>query len=103
MTHEILLWDVSEITAKSSSLNGVMLRGRIRKFALQERLNLLTENTSDKEHAVRFAVLENQSVSPIEEYLNKIIPDVYVEKVLDNVGNPVLSKVKVNKEDRYTL
>lgn len=103
MTQNILNWDIYEVTAEKSSLNGVMLRGRIRKFALEQKINLLTENTSDKENAVRFAVLENQNVDLISKYLQKIVPDVYVEKIATRMPNPVLSKMKVNKEERYTL
>ena len=41
---ELLGWNVYEISARESSLNGVMLRGRIRKYGLENSINVLTEN-----------------------------------------------------------
>ena len=35
--------------------------------------------------------------------LNSILSDVNINLVLENVPNPVLSKLKVNIEDRYKL
>lgn len=49
-------WDIYEISCDCELLHGVKLRGRIRKFSIENNLTLLTENTSDKENVVRFAI-----------------------------------------------
>ena len=103
MFKEIIYWDIYEIKTKSTPVNGVMLRGRIRKFCLENNRNVLAENTLDIENAVRFAIPSGEDSSAITEYLNKILPDVSVDLVRENVPNPILSKLKVNIEDRYTL
>lgn len=103
MSMEIIYWDIYEIKTKTTPINGVMLRGRIRKFGLEKKRNVLAENTQDIERSVRFAIPCGEDASIIKEYLNKIIPDVSVELVRENIPNPVLSKLNVNIEHRYTL
>ncbi len=103
MNKELIRWDIYEITTKETPINGVMLRGRLRKFYLEKGINLLTENTQDIEASVRFAVISGHDVSDINDYLISIIDDVTIKLVLESVPNPVLSKLKVNIEDRYTL
>ncbi len=49
-------WDICEVNTDETPIKGVMLRGRIRKFAIKNNLDLLTENASDTENTVRFAV-----------------------------------------------
>ena len=100
---EIIKWDIYEVKTERTLINGIMLRGRIRKFCLENNRNVLAENTQDIENSVRFAIPSGEDVSAIKEYLNKIIPDVSVELVRENIPNPVLSKLKVNIEDRYAL
>lgn len=100
---ELLAWRIYEISADESSLNGVMLRGRIRKFGLENELNVLTENTEDAENGVRFATLTQEDGSRVGEYVLSVIPDANVTLVDTDVQNPVLSKMKVNQADRYTL
>jgi hypothetical protein len=80
-----------------------MLRGRIRKFALESNTNLLVENTEDKNNGVRFAVLSGASAENIKLYIQNIIPDAQIILALESIKNPVLSKLKVNQEERYTL
>ncbi len=80
-----------------------MLRGRIRKLGLEKSFSVLTENASDKENCVRFAVLESTDADTISLYLQTVVDDVHVDKVAEGVKNPVLSKLKVNDETRYTL
>lgn len=80
-----------------------MLRGRIRKLCLENKRNVLVENTEDIEKRVRFAVPSGEDISVILEYLIKIIPDIEIKKVEKNVPNPVLSKLKLNIESRYKL
>jgi len=100
---ELIKWDIYEIQTETTPITGVMLRGRIRKFCLENNRNVLAENTQDVEKAVRFAVPSGEDVSAIKNYINKIIPDVTVELVKKSILNPVLSKLKINIEDRYTL
>ena len=99
----MISWQIYELTSEQDSLNGVMLRGRIRKFGIENDIDVLAENTEDQENGVRFAVQSNDEAERITQYLRSIIADVAVELVLRDVQNPVLSKMKVNDESRYTL
>jgi hypothetical protein len=103
MFKEIIKWDIYEIRTESTPINGVMLRGRIRKFCLINNRNVLAENTEDIEKSVRFAIPSGEDASKIIEFLNSLLPDATIELVRKNVANPVLSKLKVNIEDRYTI
>lgn len=103
MNKKLFGWDIYEIKTKSTPINGVMLRGRIRKFCLEKGRNVLAENTQDIEKSVRFAIPVGDEPKEIVEYLHKILPDATVKLVLEKIPNPVLSKLKVNKEERYTL
>lgn len=96
-----IYWDIYEITTQGSSIHGVMLRGSIRKFALDKGLNLLTENATDKENTVRFALENNSDSKDVIAFVKNKIDDSTVILVQEKVPNPVLSKLKVNKEDRY--
>ena len=102
MSKKLLHWDVYEIKS-DEPLNGVMLRGRIRKLGIEQGFDVLAENTSDEENRVRFGVLDSSHAGVVTEYLESILDDVEVSLVLRGVPNPVLSKLKVNKADRYTL
>lgn len=103
MHKEIVKWDIYEIQTKETPINGVMLRGRIRKLCLKENRNVLVENTQDVEGAVRFAIPSKENSDHIKNYLHKILPDAAITLVLEGVPNPILSKLKVNIEDRYSL
>lgn len=100
---QLLSWCVYEITSAKSSLNGVMLRGRIRKLGIENNFNVLAENTGDVENGVRFAVIDKSNADVVIKYLKSIIEDVKVELLLEDLTNPVLSKIKVNDESRYEL
>ena len=100
---ELLKWHMYEVTAGASSLNGVMLRGRIRKFGIEHGLNVLVENAEDKENGVRYAVMNANDGDQIGEYIRSVVFDARVTPVGENIVNPVLSKLKVNLEDRYTI
>jgi hypothetical protein len=100
---KMINWDIYEIKTKKTQINGVMLRGRIRKLCLLNNRNVLVENTQDIEKSVRFAIPSKENPYLINEYLNKIISDVSIELVQENIPNPVLSKLKVNNDERYTL
>jgi hypothetical protein len=103
MPMEMIKWDIYEIQTETTLIHGIMLRGRIRKFCLEHKRNVLAENSQDVKNSVRFAIPCGEDVSVITEYLHKIIPDVSVRLVRANSPNPVLSKLNVNVEDRYTL
>ena len=99
----ILLWDIYEVHSESSSLNGIMLRGRIRKLGLENNFNILVENTEDCKNGVRFAVMNDADKDTTIAYLKGVINDVKIELVLPRCPNPVLSKLKVNSESRYRI
>lgn len=100
---DLLKWSIYEISSEDESLNGVMLRGRIRKFGLENGINVLAENTEDVENGVRFATLDKESGGRVGEYVQSVIAGVAISLVQEDLENPVLSKLKVNKEERYTL
>lgn len=103
MSDDVLFWDIYEISSQTTALNGVMLRGRIRKLGIQKKFNVLAENTEDAVNMVRFAVLRTQHKELIEEYLKGVMSDVCIDLVRSHCPNPVLSKLKVNDETRYSL
>ena len=61
------------------------------------------KNNQEKENSVRFAIPTKENPALINEYLNQILPGVLVKLVAQDIPNPVLSKLKVNLEERYTL
>ena len=103
MFEKIIKWDIYEVITLSTAINGVMLRGKIRKIGLENNRNVLAENTQDINNSVRFAIPTGEDPAIFLDYLNKILPDVNVELVKENIPNPVLSKLKINIEDRYSL
>lgn len=102
----ILKWDIYEIKSVNN-LQGVMFRGRLRKFALENDINLLTENDETLTTCVRFALISQErgqeNFDKIMDCIKNIDDCSIVVKVLEKVPNPVLSKLKVNDESRYTL
>ena len=103
MLTNLIKWDIYEIKTENTPIHGVMLRGRIRKYCLENNYNVLVENASDIENVVRFAIPNGESPNLVKEYLEQIVSDYMVELVRENIPNPVLSKLKVNLEERYTL
>ena len=103
MSKNILNWDIYQVTTETTEIHGVMLRGRIRKLGLEKDFNVLCENATDEKNCVRFAILHDKDAQLVEDYLKGIIADVTVELITRDIKNPVLSKLKVNKEERYTL
>lgn len=101
--NELLKWQVYELSSAESSLNGVKLRGRIRKFGLENGINVLVENTEDTKNGVRFATLTQEDGEHISGYIRSIIADVAISLVREDLSNPVLSKLKVNEVECYTL
>lgn len=103
MYQPLLKWDIYEISAQTSILHGVKLRGRIRKFGLDNHRNILAENAQDYENRVRFAVPTGENISDIEAFVLSVLPDATIEASLTKIENPVLSKLIVNQVDRYKL
>lgn len=99
----MLRWNIYEISSQTHKLHGVKCRGRIRKFANQLQINLLTENASDTQNVVRFAVLIDQDPSQIIDFVRSIFDDVEVTLAETNILNPVLSKLKINIDNRYEI
>lgn len=97
----LIKWDIYQINTNSSKIHGVKLRGRIRKFALENEFNLLAENATDEENTVRFAVENGNDIKNIIEYVKSIIPDSKISLVKECLPNPVLSKMLVNFVERY--
>lgn len=96
-------WDIYNIHTTQTEIHGVMLRGRIRKLGLEHGFNVLCENATDEERCVRFAIISHDDLQIVVDYLKQIIPDVEVAPALKGIKNPVLSKLKVNLAERYTL
>jgi len=99
---KLIKWHIYEITS-SESVNGVMLRGRIRKLGIEGGFNVLAENTEDIPNGLRFAVVEESDAQKVIDYLHEILSDVDIQHIMDDVENPILSKIKVNISERYKL
>lgn len=80
-----------------------MFRGRVRKYALSLQQNLLVENSETGEEEVHFAIPMGDNPEKIINYITKIIPNAHIEIISEKIPNPVLSKLKVNDDSRYTL
>ncbi len=100
---QLLTWDIYEIQPGKAPITGAMFRGRIRKLCLEQDQNVLVENAQDIDGAVRFAVIHGESPKPISDYVRSIRPTANITCIKKAVANPVLSKLKVNIESRYTL
>jgi hypothetical protein len=100
---KLLYWNIYEISTNKSAINGVMLRGRIRKLGLEKQFNVIAENTEDKDNGVRFAVLDESSAGQVVEYIESILEDATITLISEGMPNPILSKMKVNQESRYEL
>lgn len=98
----MIAWNIFEISS-ATQLHGIKLRGRIRKFSLEHNILCLTENASDKENVVRFAVPVQTDETAISNFVHELIPDVVITPVLKGIENPVLSKIVVNDLSRYSL
>ncbi len=97
----LLSWDFYEIRAKRVALHGVKLRGRIRKFTIENDISCLMENASDEENVVRFALLSSTNSKLVSDFIKNQVPEAVITKSLKNIPNPVLSKLKVNDSTRY--
>lgn len=99
----ILTWDIYEIRCDCAALHGVKLRGRIRKFAIENHLSCLVENASDEENVVRFALLTGVNSEPVSNFVKTLVPEATIVESLKEMPNPVLSKIKVNDPSRYEI
>lgn len=101
----MITWNIYQVTTEKSLIKGVMFRGRVRKFALGKEIDVLVENATDVENCVRFAIPASEltNTNAVSGFIHSIIPDASIDLVLESVGNPVLSKLKVNKEERYVI
>lgn len=100
---DLMEWDIYEVNSKQHALTGNRVRGRLRKFAVQHNINLLVENTQDGEPRIRFAVISETDITLIQDFLRRLFDDIQIEVVLRNVKNPVLSRIRVNMDNRYTI
>jgi predicted nucleotidyltransferase len=99
----ILSWDFYEIRSSGIPLHGIKLRGRIRKFTIENEITCLIENASDEENVVRFALLANSDPKQVLDFIKNIVPEATVSESLKKIQNPVLSKLKVNDPTRYEI
>lgn len=100
---KLIFWDIYEVTRESGSIQGVMFRGRVRKYALQKEQNLLIENATDGENVVRFAIEHKTDSIDLINFIKGILEGSEIKLIKERVPNPVLSKMKVNIEDRYQV
>ncbi|MFT4304823.1 MAG: hypothetical protein ACMXX8_01915 [Candidatus Woesearchaeota archaeon] len=103
MVKELMYWDIYEISTEKSQITGVKIRGRIRKLCLENKRNVLAENCEKNDNLVRFAIPNKEDPKLIIDYLKNILSDVKIKLVKEKIANPILSKLKVNIEERYTL
>ena len=99
----ILYWDFYEIRSTGVPLHGVKLRGRIRKFTIENDITCLMENASDEENVVRFALLADEDPARVLAFVKSLVPEVSISESLKNIPNPVLSKLKINDPTRYEI
>jgi hypothetical protein len=97
----ILSWNFYEIRCENTILHGIKLRGRIRKFTIENKISCLVENASDEENVVRFALLANSDPKQVVDFVKSVMPEALITESLKNIPNPVLSKLKVNDSGRY--
>jgi len=101
---ELLKWDVYEVSSKGEPLVKAKFRGMMRKFGLENDINVLVENSVDDEGRVRFAIISgSEDVDKIKEFILKMKPSAKIESQLTGVVNPVLSKIKCNIKERYDI
>lgn len=98
-----LLWDLYEIRSVGNVLHGIKLRGRIRKFSIENDLTCLMENASDEDNVVRFALLAGAESNVVVDFVKTLLPEATISLVQKDVPNPVLSKLKVNDPSRYEI
>lgn len=99
--NKMISWDIYTVQPTTDPITGVKFRGRVRKYCVGRRCNVLLENAEDQEGCVRFAIPAGENPDDIIEYIKSLVPTVTVELSEQGVHNPVLSKLKVNILSRY--
>lgn len=97
----LLSWDLYEIRCENEIIHGVKLRGRLRKFTIENNITCIIENAQDEDNIVRFGLLAESDPKLIIEFIKDILPKAIITDSLKKVTNPVLSKLKVNDLSRY--
>lgn len=97
----LIAWNIYEISNGQNPIHNVMLRGRVRKFAIEESVNCIVENAADAENVVRFAIPDKEDAEKIKGYIQEILPGASIKLILESTHNPVVSKLKVNDATRY--
>jgi acylphosphatase len=103
MNKSIMKWDIYEVSTGNSLIQGVKFRGRVRKFGINNKINILLENASDKENVVRFAVPSGEDTSDVEKFILEMVADSKIKLVEKSVENPVLSQLRTNIASRYEI
>ena len=98
---ELINWHIYEISSTTHLIN-VKCRGRIRKFCLQNQINVLVENASDKENIVRLALINENGFDKVKGFIKNTFPNSFIKEILIT-NNPVLSKLIINNEERYEI
>lgn len=98
----LILRSIYSIKANGEPITWVMFRWRIRKYCIWINQNILVENSENWEEEVRFAIPSSDDPKMVIDYIKSIIPSVTIELSLWDIPNPVLSKLKVNDESRYS-
>lgn len=101
----LLNWNIYQINSETQNLIGVKFRGSLRKFSVENNIILLTENAVDEENVVRFALIVNEKekdyFDKINIFLTNFLENPKIKIVLENIPNPILSKLKNNDLRRY--
>jgi hypothetical protein len=64
---KLLTWNIYEISS-SDSLHGIKLRGTIRKFCIENKINCLVENATDRENTVMFALVSKDDFIKVKTF-----------------------------------
>jgi len=80
-----------------AKFRGVDFCGRLREFSINQSLNLLVDNATDKENIVRFAVVIGQKIDVLLDFINGIVQDAEVKLSYPSIKNPALSNMWVNR------
>lgn len=97
----MIAWTIYEVISAAAKLHGVKFRGRLRVYGIDNDIDVLVENATDKENCVRFALKDVDSTEQISDYIHQLSDDLEINIVMEDVKNPVLSKIKVNYHERY--
>ncbi|MDD9953372.1 MAG: hypothetical protein OXR66_03485 [Candidatus Woesearchaeota archaeon] len=91
----MLEWDIYEVRPGRTPIVGVNFRNTVKKFSLAKEIDLLIDNSQDRE-CVRFAVISDTDVSSVKEFIVEKFPGATIEKVKGHIKNPVLSAMYCN-------